>query len=95
MTIHSVYAKYAEHGLSANFKRVGRQICDIRHQELITHAEMFTLASWAEKSKHPPYDFLITDEAQDLSIEMQGGWSAAQPTRLRCRMGGAERSATH
>ncbi len=45
-------------------------VCEnLRHQELITHAEMFTiLASWAEKSKHPPYDFLITDEAQDLSI---------------------------
>ncbi|MDM8550162.1 3'-5' exonuclease [Desulfobacterales bacterium HSG2] len=45
-------------------------VCEnLRHKERITHAEMFTaLASWAENRKNLPFDFLITDEAQDLSI---------------------------
>jgi superfamily I DNA/RNA helicase/mRNA-degrading endonuclease RelE of RelBE toxin-antitoxin system len=42
---------------------------NLRHRELITYPELFTaLAAWAETSKHLPFDFLITDEAQDLSI---------------------------
>lgn len=47
-----------------------RAVCEnLRRRELITYAELFTaLAAWAETGKHLPYDFLITDEAQDLSI---------------------------
>jgi hypothetical protein len=38
-------------------------------QKLITHAGMFTgLATTLAGSKHPPYDFAVVDEAQDLSV---------------------------
>jgi len=38
-------------------------------QRLITHAGMFTsLATALAVSKHPPYDFAVVDEAQDLSV---------------------------
>lgn len=36
---------------------------------LITHAELFTrLAAWVAERKHPPFDFAVLDEAQDVSI---------------------------
>jgi len=38
-------------------------------QKLITHAGMFTsLANALAGSKHPPFDFAVVDEAQDLSV---------------------------
>lgn len=38
-------------------------------QKLITHAGMFTsLAHILANSKHPPFDFAVVDEAQDLSV---------------------------
>lgn len=38
-------------------------------QNLTTHAAMFTsLAATLASSKHPPYDFAVVDEAQDLSV---------------------------
>jgi Rad3-related DNA helicase len=38
-------------------------------QKLITHAGMFTsLATTLAGSKHPPFDFAVVDEAQDLSV---------------------------
>lgn len=38
-------------------------------QKLITHAGMFTnLATMLVGSKHPPFDFAVVDEAQDLSV---------------------------
>lgn len=38
-------------------------------QKLVTHAGMFTrLAATLAVSKHPPYDFAVVDEAQDLSV---------------------------
>ena len=38
-------------------------------QKLLTHAGMFTgLATVLAASKHPPYDFAVVDEAQDLSV---------------------------
>lgn len=38
-------------------------------QKLITHAGMFTsLATTLASSKHPPFDFAVVDEAQDLSV---------------------------
>jgi hypothetical protein len=38
-------------------------------QKLVTHAGMFTrLATALAGSKHPPYDFVVVDEAQDLSV---------------------------
>ena len=38
-------------------------------QKLITHAGMFTrLATTLADSKHPPFDFAVVDEAQDLSV---------------------------
>lgn len=45
----------------------------VRHalaaQELMTHAGMFTgLANTLKNSKHPPFDFAVVDEAQDLSV---------------------------
>lgn len=38
-------------------------------QKVVTHAGMFTrLASTLALSKHPPFDFAVVDEAQDLSV---------------------------
>lgn len=38
-------------------------------QKLVTHAGMFTsLVSTLAGSKHPPFDFAVVDEAQDLSV---------------------------
>ena len=38
-------------------------------QKLVTHAGMFTrLATVLADSKHPPFDFAVVDEAQDLSV---------------------------
>jgi hypothetical protein len=38
-------------------------------QKLVTHAGMFTsLVATLANSKHPPFDFAVVDEAQDLSV---------------------------
>ena len=38
-------------------------------QKLVTHAGIFThLAAALARSKHPPFDFAVVDEAQDLSV---------------------------
>ena len=38
-------------------------------QKLLTHAGLFTsLATTLSRSKHPPFDFAVVDEAQDLSV---------------------------
>ena len=38
-------------------------------QKLVTHAGMFTrLATKLKDNKHPPFDFVVVDEAQDLSV---------------------------
>jgi len=43
--------------------------CALAKQKLVTHAGMFTnLATALAGSKHPPYDFAVVDEAQDLSV---------------------------
>lgn len=40
------------------------------HKEgFVTHAELFTrLAGQLESRKHPPYEFIVVDEAQDVSV---------------------------
>lgn len=41
----------------------------LNEREMITNAEMFTkLASKILKGKHPPFDFVVVDESQDLSV---------------------------
>jgi len=41
----------------------------MKKQSMITHADLFTtLAASMAKSKKPPFDFAIVDEAQDISI---------------------------
>ena len=41
----------------------------LRSHGLITHAEMFSqLAAQIPERKHPPFDFAVMDEAQDVSI---------------------------
>lgn len=41
----------------------------LRTEGLITNSEMFTrLAGQLETRKHPPFDFVVVDEAQDLSV---------------------------
>ena len=38
-------------------------------QGLVTHAQMFTqLAKYFETVEHPPFDFIVVDEAQDVSV---------------------------
>lgn len=50
--------------------RIFEQVrAELAAQRLITHAGMFTtLAHTLASSKHPPYDFAVVDEAQDLSV---------------------------
>jgi hypothetical protein len=41
----------------------------LKERKLTTHAGLFTaLASALAKAKHPPFDFAVVDEAQDLSV---------------------------
>ncbi|MGP1684874.1 MAG: UvrD-helicase domain-containing protein, partial [Giesbergeria sp.] len=41
----------------------------LAEQKVVTHAGMFTrLATTLALSKHPPFDFAVVDEAQDLSV---------------------------
>ena len=41
----------------------------LRAEGFITHAEIFTrLAAQVESRKHPPFEFIVVDEAQDLSV---------------------------
>jgi hypothetical protein len=41
----------------------------LKERKLTTHAGLFTaLASALAKSKHPPFDFAVVDEAQDISV---------------------------
>jgi superfamily I DNA/RNA helicase/mRNA-degrading endonuclease RelE of RelBE toxin-antitoxin system len=41
----------------------------LRAEGLITHAEMFTLlADQLASRKHPPFEFVVVDEAQDLTV---------------------------
>jgi superfamily I DNA/RNA helicase/mRNA-degrading endonuclease RelE of RelBE toxin-antitoxin system len=41
----------------------------LKEQKLTTNAELFTaLAASLAKSKHPPFDFAVVDEAQDISV---------------------------
>ena len=42
---------------------------NLKAQNLVTHAEMFTrLATKLEDNKNSPFDFVVVDEAQDLSV---------------------------
>ena len=41
----------------------------LKEQKLTTYASLFTaLATALAKSKHPPFDFAVVDEAQDISV---------------------------
>jgi len=41
----------------------------LKERKLTTHAGLFTaLASALAKAKHPPFDFAVVDEAQDISV---------------------------
>jgi superfamily I DNA/RNA helicase len=41
----------------------------LKERKLTTHAGLFTaLASALAKGKHPPFDFAVVDEAQDISV---------------------------
>jgi UvrD-like helicase C-terminal domain/Type III restriction enzyme, res subunit/UvrD/REP helicase N-terminal domain len=47
----------------------GRVREGLREKKLSTYAGLFTaLASAVAKTKHPPFDFAVVDEAQDLSV---------------------------
>lgn len=58
----------------------------LKSQNLITHAELFSrLAAHVAKSKHAPFDFVIVDEAQDVSIaqlRLLAALGAGVPNRL-------------
>lgn len=42
---------------------------EVRSKELITHSEMFhRLAEYYQKSGNPPFNFVVIDEAQDVSV---------------------------
>ena len=52
----------------------------LKQRKLTTHAGLFTsLASALSKGKHPPFDFAVVDEAQDISVAasaflLRAGW---------------------
>jgi hypothetical protein len=42
---------------------------DLEARDLVTHSAMFTrLAEWAAEGHRPPFDFIVVDEAQDISV---------------------------
>jgi superfamily I DNA/RNA helicase/mRNA-degrading endonuclease RelE of RelBE toxin-antitoxin system len=46
-----------------------RMLAVLSQRDIITHAQMFTrLADNAGSLKHPPFEFIVVDEAQDVSI---------------------------
>lgn len=50
------------------FEKVRARLKD-KDQGVITHSDMFTqLASQLSSSKHPPFDFVVVDESQDVSV---------------------------
>ena len=67
------------------FERVRSSLQD---QGLITYSDMFTqLASRLSGSNHPPFDFVIVDESQDVSVaqlRFLAALSAGQPNALFC-----------
>ncbi|MBC8218259.1 MAG: ATP-dependent helicase, partial [Planctomycetes bacterium] len=67
------------------FERVRSSLKD---QGLITYSDMFTqLASRLSGSNHPPFDFVIVDESQDVSVaqlRFLAALSAGQPNALFC-----------
>jgi len=53
---------------------------------LITHAEMFTrLAEKTKTLRHPPFEFVVVDEAQDVSIAQLRFLAAASTSRGQVR----------
>ena len=43
--------------------------CSLKNRGLVTYSDMFSrLAFQLTKSKHPPFDFTVVDEAQDVSV---------------------------
>lgn len=58
----------------------------LNSRNLITYADLFSrLAAHVAKSKHPPFDFVIVDEAQDVSIaqlRFLAALGASVPNRL-------------
>ena len=78
------------------FERVRSRM---RSRGLITYAEMFSqLASQFQEGKRSPFDFVVVDEAQDISVAQLrflaalGGWAAERPVLCR-RPGPADLSA--
>jgi len=46
-----------------------RVLSDLKKQGMVTNSEIFTsLASKISNSSHPPFDFVVVDESQDLSV---------------------------
>jgi len=42
---------------------------DLRNQDMVTYSDLFTrLASKLAESKHPPFDYIVVDESQDISV---------------------------
>ncbi len=41
----------------------------LKARNLVTYSDLFSrLASWLADTKHPPFDFAVVDEAQDISV---------------------------
>jgi hypothetical protein len=62
----------------------------LARRNLITYSGLFSrLASTMEKSKHPPFEFAVLDEAQDLSISqlrfLAALWCQSFQCSLLCR----------
>ncbi|MCK4618449.1 MAG: UvrD-helicase domain-containing protein [Desulfobacterales bacterium] len=46
-----------------------RALSNLKKQDMVTNSEIFTdLASKISNSSHPPFDFIVVDESQDLSV---------------------------
>ena len=75
------------------FEKVRAGLTD---RKVITNAAMFTaIADAVAKGKHPPYDFAVVDEAQDISVAQLRFFAAIGKQREDCALFRRRSRSTH
>ena len=60
-------------------------LSNLKKQDMVTNSEIFTnLASKISNSSHPPFDFVVVDESQDLSVPQLLFLAAFDKGRSNC-----------
>ncbi|MCD6224006.1 MAG: DNA helicase, partial [Deltaproteobacteria bacterium] len=60
-------------------------LSDLKKQDMVTNSEIFTnLASKITNSSHPPFDFVVVDESQDLSVPQLMFLAAFDTSQSNC-----------